>query len=236
VLHERARRLQMEAATKAVPQSEGSESESGDSGSDSNCDPKVLAHSCFPVPVPIPVPVPVPVPSPSGHTVTADLAFWAQEHGFKLEAVDSSLRSLSDQIALFADVRTASAAQRAARSCEAAGELGREWAEQLCLARVCFYRRYRSAGIGRWGRALELWAAYRALADNVRYLHAAGMRAVTRSCSCTCESELTHAHCSQGHAIANRQVIVTILLRRRLCGQCRGPGRRCGQRIHGGLS
>ena len=45
VLHERARRLQMEAATKAVLQSEGSESESGDSGSDTNCDPMVLAHS-----------------------------------------------------------------------------------------------------------------------------------------------------------------------------------------------
>ena len=45
VLHERARRLSMEAATEAAPQSEGSESEGGDSGSDTNCDPMVPAHS-----------------------------------------------------------------------------------------------------------------------------------------------------------------------------------------------
>jgi hypothetical protein len=43
-LHERARRLSMGAATEAAPQSEGSDSESGDSGSDTNCDPKVLSH------------------------------------------------------------------------------------------------------------------------------------------------------------------------------------------------
>jgi nucleotide-binding universal stress UspA family protein len=41
-LRERARRLSQE---EVVPRSEGSESESGDSGSDTNCDPVVLAHS-----------------------------------------------------------------------------------------------------------------------------------------------------------------------------------------------
>ena len=45
MLRERASRLSMQAATEAVPQSEWSDSESGDSGSDANCDPKVLAHS-----------------------------------------------------------------------------------------------------------------------------------------------------------------------------------------------
>jgi hypothetical protein len=44
-LHERARRLSMEAATEAAPQSEGSESGGGDSGSDTNCDPMAPAHS-----------------------------------------------------------------------------------------------------------------------------------------------------------------------------------------------
>ncbi len=44
-LHERARRLSMGAAAEATAQSEGSDSESGDSGSDTNCDPKVLSHS-----------------------------------------------------------------------------------------------------------------------------------------------------------------------------------------------
>ena len=44
MLRERARRLSMEAAAEAAPQSEGSDSESGDSGSDTNCDPKVLSH------------------------------------------------------------------------------------------------------------------------------------------------------------------------------------------------
>ena len=44
-LSERARRLSMGVETEVVPRSEGSESESGDSGSDTNCDPVVLAHS-----------------------------------------------------------------------------------------------------------------------------------------------------------------------------------------------